>query len=137
MPVLVAASVVATTSGVPNAMWCTPSPCFSRYLEVGGGAVVGAVDPQHRLPDALLLVDLAVHHLKAVSAPIELDTRVEIPAGDADVVDASDHVRLRERVFTVYPCGDPACQADLRVTAVSARAGMGGHCGQADTVRPY
>ncbi len=61
-----------------------------QQLEVGRAAVAGVVDLQHGLADALLLVDLRVVDLEAISGAVELDRLVEVPADDADVVDASE-----------------------------------------------
>src|SRR5512139_1595196 len=63
-------------------------------LQIGRSAVAGVVDLQHRLADALLLVDLLVDVGEAVRPAVELDGRVQVMAGDADVVDPGEHPSL-------------------------------------------
>ena len=48
-------------------------------------------DGEHRLADALLLVDLLVHASQAEGSRVERDGLVEVGDGDADVVDAGEH----------------------------------------------
>ena len=105
----------ASTSAVPKAMWCTPSPFLASHLpdrgvlpgrlqqlEVGGPAVRRLVDLEHGLADALLLVDLGVEHLEAVGGAVELDGLVEVETGDPDVVDSRQHAASAARSEAGY-----------------------------------
>ena len=75
-----------------------PGPRLARNLPTGVSVaerreqlhVVLADVEQHRL-DALLGDHLAVHQLHAVGGRVELERRVEVGDGDADVVDAAEH----------------------------------------------
>ena len=58
---------------------------------------VGVADRQHRLADALGLVDLFVHDLEAEVLGVEGHGLVEIGDGDADMVDRRDQVGWQHR----------------------------------------
>ncbi len=47
--------------------------------------------PQHRLPDPLLLIDLAAHHGEVEDRLVKGDLGGEIVAGDPDMVDPVQH----------------------------------------------
>src|SRR5690625_3512606 len=57
-----------------------------QKLQISSTAVVGAVDPEHGLPHALLLVHLLVLDLEPVGAAVEVDGSIEVTTGDTDVV---------------------------------------------------
>ena len=99
-PVLAELASAASTSSTPYPMWCTPSPRAVEELPDRGvrrqrleqlhvrRAARRVGDVQHRLLHALRLVGLATGNGQAERRLVELDARVEVAAGDADVVDA-------------------------------------------------
>ena len=78
-----------------------PWPLRSRNFAIVDSGVSGAsswmqepgvADPDHRLADALLLVDLLVEDLHAVGVAVERHRLVEVGHRDADVVDGGEEV---------------------------------------------
>src|SRR5690606_216198 len=66
-------------------------PYRFHQLEVGGAAVVRAVDSEHGLTYALLFVHLGVEDLEAVGLGVERHGALEVVTGDPNVVDACQH----------------------------------------------